>query len=94
MEHSSLFLLSDYGRVIDERLIRFIITDMLGNRLPLINATQFEICFTAPHTLYVTKYSTTEYGKNCLMQWEKYRHLKEDFYFHCLKSVRSFIKKN
>ena len=40
---------------------------MLGYRLPLINATQFEICFTAPHTMYLTKYGklTVEYGKNC-----------------------------
>jgi len=50
-------LQSDNGRVIEERLICFIITNVLGNRLPLINATQFEICFIAPHTMYLTKYN-------------------------------------
>jgi len=50
----------DNGRVIEERLIRFIIINTLGNRLPLNNATQFEIGFTAPHTMYLTKYGTTD----------------------------------
>jgi len=53
-------LQSDNGRVIEERLIRFIITNMLGKRLPLINATQFQFCFTAPNTMYLTKYGTTD----------------------------------
>jgi len=46
----------DNGRVIEERLIRIIIT----NKLPLANVTQFEICFTAPHTMYLTKYGTND----------------------------------
>jgi hypothetical protein len=62
LRNEALFicLQSDNGRVNEERLIRFIKTNMLGNRLPLMNATQFEICFNAPPTMYLTKYGTTD----------------------------------